>query len=65
MAEVAGAEEALWTLELRGGAHWSGVIRRGVTLRLVAAGDNANVAAPSSSSYGGGASNERSSITAR
>ena len=45
MAEVAGAEEALWTLELRGGAHWSGVIRRGVTLRLVAGGDNANVAA--------------------
>jgi uncharacterized protein len=41
--EVAGDE--LWSQELRGGAHWSGVIRRGVTLRLTAQGDNANVAA--------------------
>jgi urea carboxylase-associated protein 2 len=46
MVEVAvGASEALWTQELRGGTHWSGVIRRGLTLRLTATGDNANVAA--------------------
>jgi uncharacterized protein len=36
---------ALWEETLRGGAHWSGVLRRGVSLRLVARGDNANVAA--------------------
>jgi len=46
MVEVAvGVGEALWTQELRGGTHWSGVIRRGLTLRLTATGDNANVAA--------------------
>jgi hypothetical protein len=37
--------EALWTHPLRGGTHWSGVIRRGVSLRLVAQGPDANVAA--------------------
>lgn len=36
---------ALWSQELRGGSHWSGVIRRGVTLRLTAQADNTNVAA--------------------
>jgi uncharacterized protein len=35
----------LWEEEIRGGAHWSGVIRRGVLLRLTALGDDANVAA--------------------
>jgi urea carboxylase-associated protein 2 len=35
----------LWEDELRGGAHWSAVIRRGVVLRLTAQGDDANVAA--------------------
>jgi len=46
MVDVAGgADEALWSQELRGGAHWSGVIRRGLTLHLAAQGENANVAA--------------------
>jgi urea carboxylase-associated protein 2 len=46
MVEVAvGGGEALWTHELRGGTHWSGVIRRGLTLRITATGNNANVAA--------------------
>jgi uncharacterized protein YcgI (DUF1989 family) len=40
-----GMGEELWSQELRGGTHWSGVIRRGLTLRLTALGDNANVAA--------------------
>ena len=35
----------LWEEEIPGGAHWSGVLRRGVVLRLVAGGDDANVAA--------------------
>jgi uncharacterized protein len=35
----------LWEEEIRGGAHWSAVIRRGVVLRLQAMGDDANVAA--------------------
>jgi urea carboxylase-associated protein 2 len=35
----------LWEEELPGGAHWSGVMRRGVVLRLIAQGDDANVAA--------------------
>lgn len=35
----------LWTETLRGGTHWSGVIRRGQSLRLVATGPDANVAA--------------------
>jgi urea carboxylase-associated protein 2 len=34
-----------WIEDLRGGAHWSGVIRRGQSLRLTAAGNGANVAA--------------------
>jgi len=39
------AAEPLWSQPLRGGAHWSGVIRRGLTLRLTATGSDANVAA--------------------
>jgi len=35
----------LWEEEIPGGAHWSAVIRRGVVLRLIAGGDDANVAA--------------------
>jgi uncharacterized protein len=35
----------LWTETLRGGAHWSGVLRRGQSLRLTAEGPDANVAA--------------------
>src|SRR5688572_14663216 len=35
----------LWEEEIPGGAHWSGVLRRGVILRLIARGDDANVAA--------------------
>jgi urea carboxylase-associated protein 2 len=35
----------LWTERLRGGAHWSGVVRRGQSLRLIADGPDANVAA--------------------
>jgi urea carboxylase-associated protein 2 len=34
-----------WEEEIPGGAHWSAVIRRGVSLRLTAGGDEANVAA--------------------
>jgi len=33
----------LWEEHLRGGAHWSGVIRRGTTLRLLSAEAGANV----------------------
>lgn len=36
---------AMWKEELPGGTHWSGVIRRGQTLRMQAAGPGANVAA--------------------
>jgi urea carboxylase-associated protein 2 len=35
----------LWEDEIPGGTHWSGVLRRGVALRLIALGDDANVAA--------------------
>ena len=35
----------LWDYSLPGGSHWSGLLRRGVTLRLSACGANANVAA--------------------
>jgi urea carboxylase-associated protein 2 len=35
----------LWELELRGDSHWSGVLRRGVSLRLTALAGDANVAA--------------------
>jgi urea carboxylase-associated protein 2 len=35
----------LWEEELAGGAHWSGVIRRGVALRMTASAADANVAA--------------------
>jgi urea carboxylase-associated protein 2 len=35
----------LWDEEVAGGTHWSGVIRRGVVLRLTAAAADANVAA--------------------
>lgn len=34
-----------WTERLRGGAHWSGILRRGQSLRLTAEGNDANVAA--------------------
>jgi hypothetical protein len=39
------AVQPLWTHELRGGAHWSGVLRRGLSLRMTAAAAGANVAA--------------------
>lgn len=39
------AIQPLWEETLRGGAHWSGVLRRGLALRLVAQGGDANVAA--------------------
>ena len=35
----------LWEEALPGGAHWSAIIRRGIVLRLIAQGDDANVAA--------------------
>jgi urea carboxylase-associated protein 2 len=35
----------LWAEEIPGGTHWSGVVRRGVVLRLTALADDANVAA--------------------
>jgi urea carboxylase-associated protein 2 len=35
----------LWSETLRGGAHWSGVLRRGRSLRLTADGPDANLAA--------------------
>jgi uncharacterized protein len=35
----------LWDEEIPGGAHWSGILRRGVTLRLTALADDANLAA--------------------
>lgn len=34
-----------WEECIHGGAHWSGVLRRGATLRLTTSGDDANVAA--------------------
>ncbi len=37
--------DPLWTYALHGGAHWSGVLRRGHSLRLIADGADANVAA--------------------
>lgn len=37
--------QLLWRHELPGGAHWSGVLRRGVSLRLRALAADANVAA--------------------
>jgi urea carboxylase-associated protein 2 len=37
--------QPIWEEVLRGGAHWSGVMRRGQVLRLEARGDRANVAA--------------------
>jgi urea carboxylase-associated protein 2 len=39
------AIEPVWQEVLRGGAHWSGVLRRGQSLRLTTLGDRANVAA--------------------
>jgi len=39
------AAPLLWAEEIPGGAHWSGVLRRGVALRLAALADDANVAA--------------------
>lgn len=39
------AELSLWTETMPGGAHWSGLIRRGNTLRITCTGDNANVSA--------------------
>lgn len=35
----------VWSEQLRGGTHWSGVLRRGMTLRMTAGGSDANVAA--------------------
>ncbi|HXC59512.1 MAG TPA: urea amidolyase associated protein UAAP1 [Steroidobacteraceae bacterium] len=45
MAGSPDAVEPLWTHALRGGAHWSGVLRRGVSLRMTARASEANVAA--------------------
>jgi uncharacterized protein len=45
MSGVVDASGALWSQVLRGGTHWSGVLRRGLTLRLTADAQNANVAA--------------------
>jgi urea carboxylase-associated protein 2 len=42
---LTGEPRLLWEERLRGDSHWSGVLRRGVTLRLTALEDNANVAA--------------------
>ena len=39
------AVEVLWEERLPGGTHWSGVLRRGHSLRLTALGADANVAA--------------------
>jgi urea carboxylase-associated protein 2 len=39
------AVEPVWEDVLRGGAHWSGVLRRGQVLRLTAHGERTNVAA--------------------
>ncbi|MEY2855587.1 MAG: hypothetical protein RL030_2719 [Pseudomonadota bacterium] len=39
------AIDPLWEETLQGGAHWSGVLRRGRSLRLTACGADANVAA--------------------
>lgn len=36
-------ELVLWEEDVPGGAHWSGLVRRGVTLRVKARGDGANV----------------------
>ena len=35
----------MWEVPLRGAAHWSGVLRRGMSLRLTAMGAHANLAA--------------------
>jgi len=45
MTDAPQAVTPMWEELLPGGAHWSAVIRRGVVLRLVAQGDDANVAA--------------------
>lgn len=45
MNRAAPLTSSLWSEELPGGSHWSAVLRRGVTLRLTALGDGANVAA--------------------
>lgn len=37
--------QPMWEETLRGGAHWSGVMRRGQALRLTCGGERANVAA--------------------
>ena len=44
-ATLQDATNPLWEEDLPGGSHWSAVIRRGVMLRLLAQGDDANVAA--------------------
>lgn len=45
MSDAPHSVTPLWEEMLPGGSHWSAVIRRGVVLRLVAQGDDANVAA--------------------
>ncbi|MFT3907719.1 MAG: urea carboxylase-associated family protein [Steroidobacteraceae bacterium] len=42
---MSGSPKQLWTQTLRGGASWSGVLRRGMSLRLTAQAADANVAA--------------------
>lgn len=38
-------DEPLWSIALVPGEHWSGVLRRGTSVRLTALADHANVAA--------------------
>ncbi len=44
-APEAAIGKELWSEQLRGGEHWSGILRRGVSLRLTALEERANVAA--------------------
>lgn len=44
MSAEKGLDEALWQETVPGGAHWSGVLRRGTTLRITDAEGGANVA---------------------
>jgi uncharacterized protein len=45
LATGSSPERPLWTEELPGDSHWSGVLRRGTSLRLRALGPDANLAA--------------------
>ena len=41
----AASESLLWSIAIAPGEHWSGVLRRGTTLRLTTQADGANVSA--------------------